>query len=432
MMSYLMNILVAFGARIVAIAVVIGGIPTPANSQESVPQQVLRFEVQRFAMSYATIMGQAFDQLEQKTEDPAIRTRIQNKKRDQTLASVNIALGESPGANLLDIVVLAALSRTAIDQYWAPTVFGRKESRGLVETYANLENAAWDFAGRYLTSEQIARFRGLVDGWRKTHSDVRNVEFLRINQFLDQVSTRERTSSVGLLSFLLPSVGETGQAIDRATVLGERAMTLAQFYPLLVHQEAKHFLYELLAEEDVRRLLAQSTTLTGEVTRFNQIVDTMPDKVAQQVTLQRVALMQDIDERQETFGKIVAQFKETVGLARDLAQYVENTAGLVVPVVERAQAKGFTAYDVVQGAKEALKEANLLAETVNRMLVEHPTGNVAETTTQLVKDLNTGLEQATNRIFLLLLLLVPFTVFCCVLGVFGYRLLARWQFGSPT
>jgi hypothetical protein len=104
----------------------------------------------------------------------------------------------------------------------------------------------------------------------------------------------------------------------------------------------------------------------------------------------------------------------------------------VVPVVERAQAKGFTAYDVVQGAKEALKEANLLAETVNRMLVEHPTGNVAETTTQLVKDLNTGLEQATNRIFLLLLLLVPFTVFCCVLGVFGYRLLARWQFGSPT
>lgn len=413
-------------------ATVIAATPSVAKGQEAVQQQVLRLEVQRFVMSYAAIMGQAFDQLEQTTQDPAIRTQIQNRRRAQTLAAVNIALGENPGVNLLDAVVLAALSRTAIENHWGPKVFGRKESQQLLDAYVSLERAAWDFAGRFLTDSQIRRFRELIVAWRKGHRDSHNVEFLRIDEFLDQVPTREQKSSTGVLSFLMPSVGEAGQAIDRAALLGERVMTLAQFYPILVHQEAKHFLFEIFAEKEVRQLLAHSTTLTGEVTRFNGIVDTMPEKVAQQITLQREALMQDIDNRKDAFGKIVQESKATVELAVDLAKHVDHTAGLVVPVIAQAQSKGFTSYDVVKVAKEALQEANVLVEAFNQMLVANPAGDTAQAMSQAVKELNAGVEAATNRVFFLALLLIPFTVVCCVAGAFGFRLLSRRHFGSPA
>jgi hypothetical protein len=201
-----------------------------------VTQAELQQDVQRFASELMFEVAQAADAVE---TDPRLRVRARVHRRALVYQAtiLDIASGQFPEINLLDMLVFATLARWAIENHWLARDLGPAGPE-LLATFGRAEKRLWDLSGKILTDVEKRQVENLLEHWEHVHPDLYLVEGVRFQHFAfraGEVAAERAASARGLFG----KVRSATRAADDALLLGERALFVAHRMPFLVRMQAR-------------------------------------------------------------------------------------------------------------------------------------------------------------------------------------------------
>src|SRR5262249_53190187 len=222
----------------------------------------LQAALRSFADSWASQLSEATARLATQMATPQARYRADRFGYFAMAAAFDIAAGPSPGAALLDMLVLVTLNRMVWDEYWMPPVYGQPAA-GMVTTLRQLEADIWALAARVLTPPQRQELQDVLRAWRTTYPDKTTVSFIRFSDF-GELGRKPALEEARKAGGLLAPITQATQAADEIRLLGERAL-----YLLPRMQEMINLLVRLTGQELL--LTAEIAQLFADVTGFREI-----------------------------------------------------------------------------------------------------------------------------------------------------------------
>ncbi len=261
---------------------------TQAATQRAQQLLVLQFRVMRFADGYVGAIIEPLQHFREAANSPQERLMAQNWQVSQATAAYTIATGPSAVVNVLDMVVLATLSRMVIDDNWITERFGERATP-LREAYRRLEAQAQDLAKEAITPDQFAQLQRVIDEWRVQNPHIRAVSYVHFSDFAKSIGHPNRSeveSSTGLfhlfgidpLSGLDPAVRELAQTRE----FGERAIYWAQRLPNLVDMQAELVADQFATTPDTKRVLAGIDKSAQAAEAVGRLADKLPGVLAQE------------------------------------------------------------------------------------------------------------------------------------------------------
>jgi hypothetical protein len=177
-------------------------------------------------------------------------------------SALEVASGQQPEVNALDLLVFVVLTRASMEQYWLPELFGQR-AEPLLKTLRKSEAELWSWAEGVLDDDKRAQLRALIERWVEAHPASPRVEWIRFAEFASVSADVERTRAV---SGILSSVRAATRTADAALLLSERAMFLAQRVPPLLRAHARLGAREVLSDGmqrlgEVEQLVARAEAL---------------------------------------------------------------------------------------------------------------------------------------------------------------------------
>jgi hypothetical protein len=215
----------------------------------------LQQDLQRFANQFVETVTQALRELERsptrEVSDAALYRNLLYAS-----AAIDIATGPYPEVNLLDMLAFIRLSRSVVDGYWVPQVYGAEEGRALAETFEAAERDLWEVAAQVLDETRRADVTSLIDDWRAAWPNQIRVEGIRLTDFsvVAGEAARDRAERA---RGLLASVKSASQSADNALLLAERAMFLTHRLPTLLRLQARLAAREIISDAIDRLLLGE-------------------------------------------------------------------------------------------------------------------------------------------------------------------------------
>jgi hypothetical protein len=201
-----------------------------------VTQAELQDDILRFESQFNARIESANQALET-SANPKIRYRAALNRLIYSSNSLNIALGPSPEASLLDMVTFIDLSRDVLKKHWIPNVFGA-DGQHLDQAFTESRQQIWVIAERVLDPQQRSLLQSVISAWRNKHPEQINVETVRLSAF----STEAGAKTSGLdqnVGGLFASVQQSTQAVDSARLFAERALYYAERAPFLFRLQAR-------------------------------------------------------------------------------------------------------------------------------------------------------------------------------------------------
>jgi hypothetical protein len=174
-----------------------------------------------FADNWASQIVEATALLVQRVARPDVRLEADRFKHNAMAAAYHIAATPSPGAALLDMLVLVTLNRMVWEEYWVPQVYGPLAA-DMVTMLRKLEGEIWALAAEVLTPTQRQEVRDVLRAWRDTYPDKIGVSYIRFSDFGElgrQPSLEQARKAGGLLAPLTHAT----QAADAIRLWGDRA-----------------------------------------------------------------------------------------------------------------------------------------------------------------------------------------------------------------
>jgi hypothetical protein len=264
---------------------------------EKMTEAELQDSLFRFANNFSAEVHNGTKILDE-SSDPNIRGQVLLRRLIYNSAALDIALGPSPQANLLDMIAFIELCRGVWNNYWMPKVFSDQGS-AMSQNFKKASDEVWSIASRVMTSDQKKQLANLIQRWKDKNPGQISVENVRFSQFSKESGARAQEMQSGVGGLLAGIKGAT-RAADQAVLLGERALFYAQRAP---------FLWRAQAQAGTREVLTEAmTTLASS----QSILDQQP---------QIHALLQDISN---TFGSL-AQSMDKAGQHPKLLPAVSST-----------------------------------------------------------------------------------------------------------
>jgi hypothetical protein len=216
-------------------------------------------EVMSFADGY---VGQVLDGTSKIVATGAeAQVRLLGFQVRQIGAAYEIASGPNPLTNLVDMTILATLTRTVVQSHWNPETF-HEEGKPLLASLSKLEAKVWSMAAEAMDADQIAQLHEFIATWVAQNPTVRDVSSVRIADVAAAGSSgmaglgtpSDVLRSLGLDPFggLDPAVAE----VQQSRVLAERAFYFAKRWPRLLELETRQLTLQLSLQPAPATLLA--------------------------------------------------------------------------------------------------------------------------------------------------------------------------------
>lgn len=442
----------------------LGSVPPPVSQNVSVaplgfgrgetaaPTNVkraqLEAEVMRFADRYAGRMATEMYRIQQARDGRDLRwfTTLWNK--NSRAAVVDIAVGSNAVENMLDMLVLTALTRHSVEKYFVPKLLGEKLGQGLLQASRALEDDAWSGGAKVLTPEQFVALRTLIDDWIEQHPGELDFWEVRIGGFSGQRAAE--LARIAQTGGLLGEVAQTRQTAEQIQQFGERVLYYMQRAPAITRLEAQFAVYDLMRQPEFTGLFESSSQLTAAAGRFATVAESLPgqqfaaisllmDRVDEQriaaisqfsgeLTRQRQALLDDLLAEEERVHGILAELRATIEAGQELAATINNTVLTVNSMTARfatdgkevMPAKPFNIDDykqLVGDASVTVREMKELVNSTDRFLLSPGWEQRVPMAQAVVEQVDRQMERLVYRIFALQ---AAFIVLLFVL-LFGYR-----------
>jgi hypothetical protein len=293
-----------------------------AAAKPPIQRQQLETEIMRYGDRYAARMSLEADRIKAKATTPELRWFAAGWKLACQTAVVEIAVGPNAVENLLDMMVLASLTREEVETYWAPKYLGAELGQGLLKASRMLEEEIWEKTKRVLTPEQQNDLRTLIREWNEQHPDQHYFWNIRFSGFTDQRAIDlQRVEETG---GLLGEISQTREAAVEIQEFGERVMYYMQRAPNLTRLQAEFGLREVLSMPEVIQVLDNTERLTRSTERYAAMIEKLPaERDAAVVQMfnelsreREAAIIQMFDklsqEREEAVAQLMLQQREAI------------------------------------------------------------------------------------------------------------------------
>ncbi len=398
--------------------------PPGSESISSLQQQVMRF-----ADIYATTVAQDCDDFSASVDTPDARLDALRWKLGQSTAAFIDASGPNPRLNVLDILVLATLSRMVVEEHYVK-IYG-DAAQPLLETHRRLEADAWTMAGSVLKTNQQEELQDMIQEWRRKNPNQRYIGAVRFSEFAAALGHMPKPgtttpNSIFSLLFLDPlaRLDPATATIEQTRLLGERAMYYSQRLPTLLSWQTELLVYQLSSQPETQQMLDNAGRLATAAQSFATTARQIPSLVDQQ---RQAAIQQVLDgfsSQQTNMGHLLSDTRETFIAGNQMVTSVNDATRSLdafVRSVKTKQTNGVTnrkPFNVLDYGKAASQigaaagDVNMLLATVNQS---------APQMAQLGKQTAADAELLINHTFWLALTLILVLLFGSVAAGLVYR-----------
>ena len=302
--------------------VTVAKIGAGAEGKAAMKRQQLAVEVMRYGDRYFARMSLEADRIRDKATTPELRRFALGWKLACQTTVVDIAVGPNAVENLLDMMVLASLTREEFETYWIPEVFGEELGQGLLNASRMLEEEIWEGSKRVLTPEQQNDLRTLIHEWNQQHPDQHYFWGIRFAGFTDQRAIE--LQSVEQTGGLLGEIAQTRETAVEMREFGERVMYYMQRAPTLTRLQAEFGIQEILNMPEVIQVLDNTERLTRSSERYAAVIEKLPAErdaaivqMFNELSREReAAIVQMFDKlsqaREEAIKQLVLQEREAI------------------------------------------------------------------------------------------------------------------------
>jgi hypothetical protein len=303
----------------------------------------LQTEVLRFADDYVESVGHAADVAARTLKTREADVAALKWKIDQATAAYADATGENPVWNVLDLTVLATVSRMVVQDAKAREEFG-EAVEPLVQTHVALEKSAWALAGTLLSPGQAEELQGLILQWRKQNPTERSVTGARFRDFAvslgkaEVVAGRSKPTSIFSMLYLDPFAGlsPTTVAIEQSRELAERVVAYAERAPTLMRWQAELLALQVQQQPAPQQILSDTGRVSRSIESISQTVEGFPELVDTQrkaaidqvfagVTAERQAILAELEAKEATINSLLVQLRETMNAGGTMGTSLTET-----------------------------------------------------------------------------------------------------------
>jgi hypothetical protein len=294
-----------------------------------------------FADTYVSHLVHVADQYFEMTDSPVHRAQANAFLVDTALAAYAVASDPNPIAAMLDMIVLASLSKWAVEEHWSKSL--DEEPTRLIEAFRKGDAQAWDIAARMLDEDQRQALRGMIEAWTQENPPQRYVSNVRFSDFSElrrqMHSTKAGAQSLFGLFGLDPmaNLNPTTREIERSRMLAERSFFYVKRLPLIITASANQFYFDIAASEEAAQLRANIQTFADSAANLARVADEMPDRIAEKVAVERDAAIRQVHEaiaaeREALYQSLDAEEPRMRGLMSELRQTLDSATALTEAV----------------------------------------------------------------------------------------------------
>jgi hypothetical protein len=302
------------------ICIIAAPVDAAKKKKEPDPDKFSMKEVQAGVMSFAdawgAYTGQASENLAIAVGTPEARLQVKRFQVYTLLAAYDIAASQYPGVAMLDMMVLASLTRRSWENHWQDR-YG-EPAKLMIKILYELEANIWGFAAKILTPRQIEAMRELVDEWWEKHPNAREVEFVRFSDFGELGRKPSIEAAVKKGGFLSP-IRDVAQSAEDFRELTERAIYLAIRMQEVVAGRLEITMMEFMQSREMSQMFgdvhgfrtsAERYAVVAE--RFAEVMETIPEELKDVTAF---ALAEVSSERTAA----IDQMFESVAIERNVA-----------------------------------------------------------------------------------------------------------------
>ena len=204
--------------------------PASKNNRALILQQ----EMMDFSDRYNMAIWENADACLRKNTDPAKRLRVETFKVLFCAASMQIAAGRDPTANLLDMYVFVSLGRQMVREKMGSDFWG-DQLGAMNATYDSLHDQIGAILVDYIGEKGRAELDSKIRDWQKANPEAIYVSGIRLRDLADLRAGRSRESGpVPFLSEFQKTVGDFEEALHT----GERLMFYIERMPRMATMQS--------------------------------------------------------------------------------------------------------------------------------------------------------------------------------------------------
>jgi hypothetical protein len=315
---------------------------TGKSQQEEAAARLARVQLQlmRFADDYVGTIFSAAAKLEPVTAQE--RLMVMSLEVNQAAAAWDIASGPNPWADLLDMVVLATLTRSVFEDHWVG-VFGAR-AQPVLAALRNVEERAWTQASVVLGPQEQQTLRDAIASWRASHPEASDeIALVRIEHLGSGPSDKRFLlgapgailGDLGLdpLAGLDPAVRQ----VEQARLLGERAVFFAKRAPTLIDLQARQLVMQLEQQPRSQEAFQIAERVSSSMQAFARTAAGLPGLVDRE---REAAVRQVLDALRAQEGRaqsLLAEARTTLEVGRSTAASVDATIRSLDVLITRLQ-----------------------------------------------------------------------------------------------
>ena len=340
-----------------------------AEAGERVTSKELDELTRALADRYVGLLYSVCDALKEDNPDPAQRRAAQMLLVDSASNVYDIASNADAFTRVIDLmVVMTLVSQVWDDDGRAVAVFGER-GQMLADALSQARTESRVLAARVLTAEQLAVLDSLLRDWRQENPKVVRASFVRFSNF---AIGRGRSAAAQVLEArgLFAEVGEAGQAVDEARLLGER-----MFYRL--KRESTLLRWQALAMKDDWIATPEVSTALADVHSMTEEIEQLPANIADE----RQAILAGFEDHLERANTTIANVRAALDEGETFVASLKSAGEALDEMLTTADSL-FARYAALDGSKtgdeghpfdireyeQTAKEVTLAAESMNELL----------------------------------------------------------------
>jgi hypothetical protein len=385
------------------------------------PEAELRLRLQRLADEFQQAVSEPLDEVLASDASLARRKLALDMKYVYGSTAYTIAAGAHASVAVLDMMVFISLTRDTIER-WGVEYMGKRQTNLLLAIFREYEEKIWAIARTIVTPEQEAAGRAYLAEWRENNPNRKNVENIRIAEFVDALDLEDRKAAKGLVA----SVGRATAAADDALELAERLTYFFQRAPLLWRMHAQLGFFEVISQPEMQALLGNAGQISSSADRLSTNVDRLTSILIEgPTTPEEVALFENLEGGETRVRALMGDLQQTMQQANALAENVDRLA--IRFDVGGPTEPGEEPFDIAEYESLASEvttmtgEMTLLVKNLNELLASPNVQDRLPLAVDSAQDLS---QDFVRYLVLLALVLVFSSIMAAVFAVLGYRYLA--------
>lgn len=394
----------------------------------------LQEDMLRFADNFVISTSKGAEKLERESRSIK-RSELLTIKVALASDVYGIASGSNALANLVGLTVLASGTRSRVEDYWLPKVYG-SSAENLLATLKEREKEIWTIAERVLNEEMIGELKEAIRKWReRTGLPEGDLEPFASNALINDVTKgfeRNRQSFLPSSVFALFDIDPLA-GLDPATreltetrLFAERALFMGQRLPQLIEWQMELLSLRSIEIPEVSELLRNTSQIAGSSERLSKTLETLPEflksereKVLEAFKKERSGLI----DLAKTTGE---SFEEGTRLAKATEEALKTYQDLSKMIHDWPTDPNSPPFDIRQWGKTASdihEMSNSMRDLFNVVLNASSDKSSKESVLSLASASKEEAIQLIDYLFNRILLLA----FLCLLLIFLLRLAYLWS-----